>query len=241
MLSLSQGAWESGPAPRLSRLVGAVVVAIVLHAALIFRLDPSGGSVSASSPAVMAVRIVPSSSLDAAVPTSVAALSAPAVEPPPERELLPTPTPTPQTKPAIDAESSRRKADAQAQSVSSTAAAAAPAGGALAAASDYAIGAQLDPGPRPLGDIEPDYPDTVRLRSGTVTLRLLISDSGHVDEVGVVRAEPPGVFEQAAIDAFSSARFSPGMAGGHPVKSQIRIEVEFMPINRGARISGRSY
>ena len=29
----------------------------------------------------------------------------------------------------------------------------------LPAAPDYAFGVRLDPGPRPLADIEPDYPD----------------------------------------------------------------------------------
>ena len=111
----------------------------------------------------------------------------------------------------------------------------------LPAAPDYALGIRLDPGPRPIGEIEPEYPDTVRLREGVVVLRLLISDTGHVDEVGVVRSEPRGVFEQAAIEAFSKARFSPGLAAGTPVKSQITVEVQFMPINRGARVSGRTY
>ena len=112
---------------------------------------------------------------------------------------------------------------------------------ALPAAPDYAFGVRLDPGPRPLEDIEPEYPDTVNLREGTVVLRLLISDTGHVDNVAVVRAEPRGVFEQAAIDAFAKARFSPGLAAGTPVKSQITVEVQFVPINRGARVSGRTY
>jgi len=111
----------------------------------------------------------------------------------------------------------------------------------LAAAPDYAFGARLDPGPRPLSDIEPDYPDMTRLREGVVVLRLLISEKGTVDNVAVVRAEPRGIFEQAAIDAFSKARFSPGLAAGTPVKSQITVEVQFMPINRGARVSGKTY
>ena len=111
----------------------------------------------------------------------------------------------------------------------------------LAAAPDYAFGVRLDPGPRPLEDIEPDYPDTIRLREGIVVLRLLISDTGHVDDVAVVRSDPRGVFEQAALEAFSKARFLPGLAAGVPVKSQITVEVQFMPINRGARVSGRSY
>jgi protein TonB len=105
----------------------------------------------------------------------------------------------------------------------------------------YAFGIRLDPGPRPLTDIEPDYPDMTHLREGVVVLRLLISERGIVDNVAVVRAEPRGVFEQAAIEAFSKARFAPGLAAGTPVKSQITVEVQFMPINRGARVSGRTY
>jgi protein TonB len=110
----------------------------------------------------------------------------------------------------------------------------------LPAAPDYALGVRLDPGPRPLDDIEPAYPD-VYLREGTVVLRLLISETGHVDNVAVVRAEPRGVFEQAALEAFGKARFAPGLAAGTPVKSQITVEVSFVPINRGARVSGRTY
>jgi protein TonB len=112
---------------------------------------------------------------------------------------------------------------------------------ALAPAPDYLLGARLDPGPRPLGSIEPEYPESANLQEGKVVLRLLISDTGVVDEAAVVRAEPKGLFENAALDAFRVARFSPGMVLGTPVKSQITVEVEFLPINRGARISGRMY
>ena len=111
---------------------------------------------------------------------------------------------------------------------------------ALPAAPDYALGVRLDPGPRPLDAIEPDYPDPY-LREGTVVLRLLISETGHVDDVAVVRSEPRGVFEQAALDAFGKARFAPGLAAGTPVKSQITVEVRFVPVNRGGRVSGRTY
>jgi len=111
---------------------------------------------------------------------------------------------------------------------------------ALPAAPEYALGIRLDPGPRPLDDIEPDYPDP-HLREGTVVLRLLISETGHVDDVAVVRSQPSGVFEQAALDAFGKARFAPGLAAGTPVKSQITVEVRFVPVNRGGRVSGRTY
>ena len=112
---------------------------------------------------------------------------------------------------------------------------------ALPPAPAYLSGGKLDPGPRPLHDIEPVYPGEAHLREGLVVLRLLISAAGEVDDVAVVRSFPPGLFDASALIAFSQAKFSPGLMLGMPVKSQITIEVEFTPINRGATVSGRSY
>ena len=151
------------------------------------------------------------------------------------RPASPTPTPPPAEAPTREARVSDESATRP--TVREPNAADPP----LPAAPDYAFGVRLDPGPRPIGEIEPEYPDTIRLREGVVVLRLLISDTGRVDDVAVVRSDPRGVFEQAAIEAFSKARFSPGLAAGTPVKSQITVEVQFMPINRGARVSGRTY
>lgn len=111
---------------------------------------------------------------------------------------------------------------------------------ALPAATQYLMAARLDPGPQPIGDIEPVYPESAHLQEGTVVLRVLISETGRVDNVAVVRSNPPGFFEAAAIEAFSKAEFTPGKAAGTPVKSQITVEVHFLPVNRG-RISGRGY
>lgn len=112
---------------------------------------------------------------------------------------------------------------------------------ALPAAPDYLTGSQLDPGPRPLHDIDPTYPTEAGLREGIVVLRLLVNQQGIVDDVGVVRASPKGLFESAAVKSFAEATFSPGMVQGLPVKSQITVEVHFAPINRGATVSGRNY
>ena len=225
--------------------MGAIAAAIALHAAaLILRPGVSGGRLSASATSFLAVRILPASP-DSAVPDSAAQTKADSVPAPsvaPAQERRESLRPKPMARAVAEADSLReRKEEHPARSSRARADAAASASDALAAAPDYAFGAQLDPGPRPLDEIDPEYPDTVRLRSGTVVLRLLISDTGHVDQAAVVRADPPGVFEQAAIEAFARARFAPAMAAGRPVKSQIRIEVEFMPINRGGRTAGRSY
>ena len=108
-------------------------------------------------------------------------------------------------------------------------------------APDYVLASLLNVRPRPLEDIEPKYPDGVDQRTGKVVLRLLIGDTGHVDDVAVVRATPPGLFDASAIEAFAKARFSPGLTGGVAVKSQMTVEVDFVPLNRLSRISGRSY
>jgi periplasmic protein TonB len=110
-----------------------------------------------------------------------------------------------------------------------------------AAAPEYRSAGTLDPGPKPLGDINPDYPARAGQQQGLVVLRLLINEQGVVDNVAVVRASPAGYFEESALDAFGKALFSPGKLLGVAVKSQITVEVEFMPINRGATVSGRTY
>ena len=243
----------AGGAIRLQRLWVPIAVALAMHAAIL-AVRPGGltGSYVAPAAKAMAIRVLaapaaaePTASEGSqprgadAAPPAAAALTEPRpvakAERPPARRvheaahgrpLAAANEPNPAADPAA-------KATASATTPSNAATA-------LPAAPDYALGIRLDPGPRPLDNIEPDYPDPY-LREGTVVLRLLISETGHVDDVAVVRSEPRGVFEQAAIDAFGKARFAPGLAAGTPVKSQITVEVRFVPVNRGGRVSGRTY
>jgi len=110
----------------------------------------------------------------------------------------------------------------------------------LPPAPDYRSSIGLDPPPRPLQDIQPEYPEDGDLQVGTVVLRLLISDQGLLDDVAVVRSSPAGIFENAAVAAFQAAKFSPGKLLGTPVKSQMTVEIEFTPIH-GAAAAGRGY
>jgi TonB family protein len=105
----------------------------------------------------------------------------------------------------------------------------------------YHVAGELDPPPRPLQDIEPEYPPEAGYQPGTVVLRLFIDETGSVDRVDVLRGTPPGLFENAARTAFAAAHFSPGRIAGIAVKCQLTIEVEFTPINRGSEVSGRTY
>lgn len=88
---------------------------------------------------------------------------------------------------------------------------------------------ELDQPPRALDTIEPDYPPEAEQarRSGVLRLQLRIESDGRVSAVEVVSAEPPGVFDASAMQAFAAARFAPGVRAGRPVRAQILIEVRY--------------
>lgn len=99
----------------------------------------------------------------------------------------------------------------------------------------------LDPPPRALDDISLEYPPIAGAREGSVVLQLLINEHGVLENVIVVGSNPPRLFDEAALTAFRSARFSPGRYMGVPVNSQLVVEVVFTPINRGASVSSDGY
>jgi TonB family protein len=105
----------------------------------------------------------------------------------------------------------------------------------------YTLASLLDVLPVPLNAIRPEYPASAKNQQGKVVLQLFINENGDVEELIVARATPPGFFEDAAKVAFAPARFSPGMRFGRAVKSQLAVEVDFVPFNRGANVSGGGY
>lgn len=102
----------------------------------------------------------------------------------------------------------------------------APNAGVLAAPVYYTA-SQLDQRPLIRLRIEPAFPPGAPVASGRVVLRLYVSEQGEVEKMVVVSAEPPGLFEKSALDAFAAARFTPGIRNGVPVRSLIAIEVLF--------------
>ena len=110
-----------------------------------------------------------------------------------------------------------------------------------ASGSQYRASIGLNPPPTPLNDIIPEAPASAGRAGGTVVLRLFINELGSVDKAEVVRSAPPGLFEAAALAAFTQAHFSPGFFLGTAVKSQILYEVQFAPQARESSASGRGY
>jgi protein TonB len=92
----------------------------------------------------------------------------------------------------------------------------------------YIPAEKLDVRPLIMTHVMPEYPaDIITGARGRVVLRLFISADGTPDSVQVAHAEPRGVFDQAAVDAFARARFTPGKKDGEPVPSIMLIEVTF--------------
>lgn len=93
----------------------------------------------------------------------------------------------------------------------------------------YYAARELDVRPEPIEEIELPFPGDApkEVTRGRVVLRLMIHESGSVDAVVLVSAQPAGVFESAAVKAFSAARFTPGMKDGVPVKSQKLVDVVY--------------
>ena len=267
MNSLSIGFWRSGSrAPENRHLRAAVACSFVLHAMLMpftggaehsNGAGPLLSSAARSAPAFLMASLAENRRASVSAPAGRGEAdrfeSAPQIQESPASVVTSRPQEARKETPAdrqVAAKSSGSlESPAPGETVSPAALPAAATGrtssdeesARLARHASYALASLLDVPPMPLSDIQPDYPESAGNQQGTVVLRLFISASGEVDELFVVRALPSGFFEEAALTAFAPARFSPGMHHGRAVKSQMVVEVQFVPFNRGAGVSGRGY
>ncbi len=94
---------------------------------------------------------------------------------------------------------------------------------------NWYLARQVDRHPKAIGSITPKYPEEARQRGqeGTLKLMVKIDDLGRVRDVEVVEAQPPGIFDDAALEAFRNARFQPAMKEGRPVRYEAYMRVEF--------------
>lgn len=76
---------------------------------------------------------------------------------------------------------------------------------------------------------EPEYPNLARLqgREGWVVVQVRINKLGRAEEVQVVQADPPGVFDDNAAVFYRLARYSPAVKDGRPVNYEARFKVTF--------------
>ena len=95
----------------------------------------------------------------------------------------------------------------------------------------YYLPREVDQPAAPLVHAHMLYPEDALKRriGGVVVMHVYIGASGRIERTEVVRADPPGVFEQAVREALAASRFRPAMLGRASVNSRVTIEVPFDP------------
>lgn len=171
---------------------------------------------------------------DAAPPPQPTLLTSPVPSPAPSLPVAPAPPePAPeQSRPAASIPAAAAVASsATGQVVNNPAPVTNTANASLGLGLDptWYIARQVDIHARAVGSIVPEYPEQARRRNqeGTLKLMLKIDNLGRVHDAEVVEADPPGIFDEAALEAFGKARFQPAMKDGRPVRYQAYIRVVF--------------
>jgi len=88
---------------------------------------------------------------------------------------------------------------------------------------------EVDQPPRPIRQIDPLYPFAAKRKGiqGSVTMRFIVTKDGRVIDPTVVKAEPPGVFDNSALKAIVRWRFKPAMKDGQSVDVIIIAPLKF--------------
>ncbi len=88
---------------------------------------------------------------------------------------------------------------------------------------------ELDRRPFPLTRIEVPTPESADALTGSVMIRLRISERGRIEDAKIVMGTGIAEFEAAALREFSQAQFHPGYRSNLPVRSEMLIEVTLRP------------
>jgi len=184
------------------RLYGALALSCLLHAALFF-MPYLGASSPGSRPAARSVRQAPAVRI-----LDVRVQRQPAAETPALAGAKPAPgAPAAQVPPEPSLAHGASVLPLPAQA--------------------YYRTDQLTMPPRPTSQPEIDVPRIARSVSGTVVLRLWISELGEVSAVEVEASDLPPKISRTAAAAFARLRFLPGEIDGRRVPSMMKIELTY--------------
>ncbi len=88
---------------------------------------------------------------------------------------------------------------------------------------------ELDHSPRPLVKTPPIYPYKAKRLAieGFVKVKFLVDDKGAVSRISILKASPPGMFDESVLKILPTWRFSPGMIFGEPVSCWVETTVRF--------------
>jgi protein TonB len=100
--------------------------------------------------------------------------------------------------------------------------------GGLNVRSVFSVG-ELDQPLVTLARVPPVYPSRAKRRGiqGWVKVKFVVNEQGRVEDLSVVKAQPPGVFDDSVRRCVSGWRFRPGTIGGAPVKVWAETTIRF--------------
>ena len=92
----------------------------------------------------------------------------------------------------------------------------------------YSLG-QVDRAPLARSQAPPPYPYLARRRgiSGEVMVRFLVDRHGAVRNLEVLKARPPGIFEETVLKTVNRWRFAPAVKDGEAVETWVETTVRF--------------
>jgi len=88
---------------------------------------------------------------------------------------------------------------------------------------------EVDTGPQILRKVDPIYPFAAKKNNieGSVTLRFIVDSEGNVVEPKVAEADPPDIFDEAALNAIMKFKFKPAVKNGRPVDVIVLAPMKF--------------
>ena len=190
----------------LKRFYAALAFSCLLHAAIVFM--PFFGAQPAVSGVPLRVAHRPGPARKLSVRFIAENATAAGAQPPPAPAVYEEPMPAPERSLAIDL--------------------------LPLSAPAYYSAEQLTKRPQPTSDPSLQVPDSAPFAgSGTVVLKLWISELGKVDSVDVEASDVPEAVAVTAAAAFGKLLFVPGEINGRRVGATLRIEVKYEEPARG--------
>lgn len=88
---------------------------------------------------------------------------------------------------------------------------------------------EVDEQPRVVSRVSPKYPYGARKKhiEGRVVVRMLVTSEGRPMDLSIQEANPPGVFENASLEAARRWRFKPGRYEGRNVDTWVLLPFNF--------------
>lgn len=88
---------------------------------------------------------------------------------------------------------------------------------------------EVDTGPQILRKVEPIYPFAAKKNGieGSVTIKFIVDSDGNVVEPKVAEADPPDIFDEAALNAIMKFKFKPAIKNGRPVDVIVLAPMKF--------------